>query len=67
MNVTDQGSYLVSSTGTVHVIEEWDRSSNEARAVCGFEGEPDEHDPDDADVCGNCADELGVEIETGEE
>jgi hypothetical protein len=58
MNVTEQGAYLVSSTGTVHVIEWWDRSSGSAGAVCGFEGEPSEHDPDESDVCGNCKSEL---------
>jgi len=61
MNVTDQDSYLVSSTGTAHVILWWDRSEDHAGAVCGYEGEPEELDPDAADVCGNCAEELGHE------
>lgn len=63
MNVSDQGRYLVSSTGTVHVIESWDHTRSSATAWCGYEGEPEEHDPDDSDVCGNCTEELGVEIE----
>jgi hypothetical protein len=64
MNVTEQGSYLVSSTGTVHVIERWDHSENHAAAVCGFEGEPEEYDAEEIeplDLCGNCTAELGHE------
>jgi len=68
MNVLDQGSYLVSSSGTAHVIEWWDHSEDRARACCGFEGEPTEGaEPDRGDVCGNCAEELGVEIEESSE
>ena len=61
--IESEGAYLVTGTGTAHVIEWWDRSTDDARAVCGIEGTAEEHDPDRSDVCGNCARELGVEIE----
>ena len=67
-SITSEGAYLISSTGTAHVITWWSHESGEARAACGFEGEPTEGaEPDRSDVCGNCAEELGVEIEESSE